>query len=593
MIFAKLRRHVRNTDKKHMLDEPLNQKLLNLFAAEAKEELQAIIQSCLLMEQNPDMNQRAELARDILRHAHTLKGSARSLGLEDIATLTHSLESVFQHERNTGFEFKEPMFDLIYLALDGISSLAASGPSHGISTENVLERLKAAVENDGAAKMAAVQPSLSENALPGSETSAGQETIRITVERLDAIFNMVNELQVTRLSMERNLVDMQALVYGTHSTAALPDLLQQRVQFADLLRNSEVSYRSFNQLLAHLQEQVRQARMLPLSIILKPLQRTARDLGRRLGKEVALHLEGEDIELDRSVIEQIKSPLQHLLSNSIDHGLETPEKRRAARKPEIGSIIIRASQNGSSILIEFIDDGAGINLASVKEHAVRCGLKTSQEAAQLHEQDALRLLFQPGFSLAGFITNVSGRGVGLDVVRQTIEAMQGEISVENDPGKGIRFSLNIPVSIATTLCLFVQINGQIFALPARNVIRLARIPAEIAQGQDPSILIVEPEDEPVPTVSLRHLIKSDQQPAAPGNQRAVIVGSPDQPVALFVDDFHDVQEIVIKELPLFFTQIRWLAGAAISSTGEVILVLNTLELARTAGQGKETKGARQ
>jgi two-component system, chemotaxis family, sensor kinase CheA len=576
-----------------MFDEPLNQKLLNLFATEAKEAVQSMVQSCLLLEKTSDEKQRAEQIRIILRHTHSLKGSARSLGLDDIARLTHSLESLFQSVQKIGYEIDKALFDLIYQALDAISSLASGAQPIGISLENLSERLETAAENDSKPQKAIFRPGTPENTLSGSEKPAGQETIRIRVERLDAIFDLVTELQVTQLSMERTLAGMHALIYDPQPTAMPFDIMQQRTQFADLLRNSEANCRNYSHLVSRLHEQVRQARMLPLSTILKPLQRTARDLGRVLGKEVILHIEGEDIELDRSVIEQIKMPLQHLLNNSIDHGLEPPEKRRAAGKSEIGNIIIRTIQNGSSILIEFRDDGAGIKLESVKEHAVQHGLVTGHEAAQLQDQEILRLLFKPDFSMARSISSISGRGIGLDIVRQAVEAMQGEIVVENDPGKGVCFSLNIPVNIATTLCLFVQIQDQIFALPTRSVIRLARMHPENVTGTNPAVLVVGSEAEPIPAVSLRHLIQPDHQPENSGNQRAVIVGSPDRPVALLVDDLHDVQEIIIRQLPLFFTHIPWLSGAAISSSGEVILVLNTLELARAAARRDETKGARQ
>jgi two-component system, chemotaxis family, sensor kinase CheA len=304
-----------------------------------------------------------------------------------------------------------------------------------------------------------------------------------------------------------------------------------------------------------------------------------------------LHIEGGEIELDRSVLEQIKSPLQHLLYNSIDHGLEMPEQRRTAGKAESGRVTIKASQQGSSILIDIHDDGAGIDLARVKEHALRYGLITDQEAAQLDEQEVIRLLFQPGFSTAGTITAVSGRGIGLDIVRQSIETMQGEIYVENNPGNGVRFLLKVPVSIATSLCLLVQTNGQIFALPARNVIYLTRILPGMVQEQNSHLLLMQPEAQPVPAINLARVLRSECQEVDQTIQGAVYLGSADQPVALLVGELYDVQEFVIKELPAHFAQMPWISGAAISGSGEVILVLNTTDLVRVAGQRSTEKDA--
>jgi two-component system, chemotaxis family, sensor kinase CheA len=576
-----------------MADDELSQKLFSLFAAEAGDAIQVIIQSCLMLEQKPDSEQQADLLADIMREAHKLKGSARSLGLDDIAALIHSLESVFQKVKSKDVKLENDVFDLIYQTLDGVSGLIAGASPVDISMDVSLERLKMAAEGTRLPKKATVRRLKDENKpATGSITSGDQETIRITVGRLDAIYNLVNEIQVVRLSMERNLAVIRTLLYDAKARIPQSDeLLLARARFVDLCRNSEASYRSLSQLLAQLQDIVRQARMLPLATAFAPLPRMARDLARQSGKEVMLHIEGGEIELDRSVLEQIKSPLQHLLYNSIDHGLEMPEQRRTAGKAESGRVTIKASQQGSSILIDIHDDGAGIDLARVKEHALRYGLITDQEAAQLDEQEVIRLLFQPGFSTAGTITAVSGRGIGLDIVRQSIETMQGEIYVENNPGNGVRFLLKVPVSIATSLCLLVQTNGQIFALPARNVIYLTRILPGMVQEQNSHLLLMQPEAQPVPAINLARVLRSECQEVDQTIQGAVYLGSADQPVALLVGELYDVQEFVIKELPAHFAQMPWISGAAISGSGEVILVLNTTDLVRVAGQRSTEKDA--
>jgi two-component system, chemotaxis family, sensor kinase CheA len=569
-----------------MADDELNQKLLSLFAAEAGEAIQLIVKSCLILEEKPDSEQRADLLADIMRQTHNLKGSARSLGLDDIAALIHSLESVFQKVKSKDVKLENDVFDLIYRTLDGVSGLITGATPLEISKDLLLSRLKMVAEGTRLPKKATVHPLTNENTPPtGTITSVDQETIRITVGRLDAIYNLVNEIQVVRLSMEQNLAIMRTMLYNANPLVPQEnELLLARTRFNDLYRKSEAGYRNLSQLLAQLQDIVRQARMLPLATAFAPLPRMARDLARQSGKEVMLHIEGSEIELDRSVIEQIKSPLQHLLYNSIDHGLEMPEQRRTAGKSESGRVTITASQQGSSILIDIHDDGAGINLARVKEHAVRYGLLSEQEAAQLDDQEAIWLLFQPGFSTVNTITAVSGRGIGLDIVRQSIETMQGEIYVENDPGNGVRFSLKVPVSVATSLCLLVQTNGQIFALPARNVIHLARVLPGMIQEQNGHLLLMPPEVQPVPAINLTHILRSERQAVDRTIQRAIYLGSPDQPVALLVEELYDVREFVIKELPSHFGQMPFISGAAISGSGEVILVLNTTDLVKIAGQ---------
>ena len=288
------------------------------------------------------------------------------------------------------------------------------------------------------------------------------------------------------------------------------------------------------------------------------------------------------------MLEHIKSPLQHLLQNSLDHGLETPEKRRATGKSETGQITFSASQQGNSILIEVIDDGAGIDIAQVKKHAVKHQLITADEAGRFGEQETISLLFQSGFSTANTITTVSGRGVGLDIVRQAVESMHGMISVENRPGQGVKFSLSLPVSIATSLCLLVRVNHQIFALPTRYITHLMRIRPDQIQWEKARLRLIRAEGDPIPAVQLAHSLVmngSFPEPSSKlGYQTVILVGSPEQPVGLLVDELCEVQEIVIKKLPMPLTYMPYIAGASILGTGAVILILNVTDLIRTVPQ---------
>jgi two-component system, chemotaxis family, sensor kinase CheA len=569
-----------------MADDELSPKIFSLFTAEAREAVQAIIDYCLLLEQKPDTEKHDDLLADIMREAHKLKGSARSLGLDDIAVIIHNLESVFQHIKSLNKVPDSEVFDLIYQALDGIKNLIAGASPIDISIGQLLERLKmTAADNDALVKAAASQLTVDDLPQAGFNMSGDQETIRITVERLDIIYNLVNELKIAQLNMERNLAVMRSLLFDTKPQVnRMNELLLARPQFIDLYRNSEASYRSMNQLVSQLHDHVRRSRMLPLANVFGSFPRMARDLARQSGKKVTLFIEGGEIELDRSVLEQIKAPLQHLLSNAIDHGVETPKERRAAGKSENGNITIQATQEGSSIHIEIQDDGAGIDLARVKAHAVRSGLLAEKEASQLDEQAVIWFLFQPGFSMASSLTTVSGRGIGLDIVRQSIEAMQGEIQVVNNPGRGVSFLLRVPVSLATRLCLLVQASGQIFALPAINVLYMARVLPGSVVRQNNQLLLMGPEAEPVPAIILAQLFHPEHQVIDRKSESAVYLGSQDQPVVVLVEELCDIQEFVIKELPLHFAQVPWISGAAISGSGEVILVLNPTDLAREVGQ---------
>jgi two-component system chemotaxis sensor kinase CheA len=570
-----------------MSGDNLDPKLLALFAVEAQEAIQMITQACLLLEQEPGTAPRSDLFASILQQTHNLKGAAFALGMKEIATLTHGLESLIEALKKEDSELETAVFDLIYQTLDSLSRLSQGIQPTNLHLDLLLERLETAVTHTRSSPVTAINPFTIAPDTASGDGFPSPETIRVRTNRLDVILDLVNEVQMIRLGLEHNLTQMRHLLDSAALfTAQSQESRPVRAQFNDLHRRAETDQRHLAQLLSQLQENVHQARMLPLATVFNSLPRVARNLARELGKEVFVHMEGGDIELDRAVLEQIKSPLQHLLHNSLDHGLETPQARHAAGKEAIGQITISAVQRSSSILLEISDDGAGIDVAAIKEQAMRRRLLTAEEAQQLSEQEALWLLFQPGFSMAGALTAVSGRGVGLSIVRQAVESMHGLIFVENRPGAGVRFSLSLPVSIATSLCLLVQVESQIFALPTHQVTRLQQIRPEQLQWENGRLLLAYPETEPISALSLAHILmpnKRQTEPAdVPLHKAAVLVGVPDRPVALLVDDLCDVQEMVIKKVPPPLTQLPYVAGASISGTGAVILVLSVSELIRAA-----------
>ena len=550
----------------------LQQKLRQLFILESQETMQFISQTCLLLEKQPDPAAQSDLLADILRQTHNLKGSARALGWQEIADLLHGLETLFAAIKTSGGPPETAVYDLVYATLDTIGRLIADAAPQETPLAALLTQLATAVAHiqpPTAVAPAPIQPA----PLPETPSPASQETIRVTVNRLDAIFNLVNELQIAHLSLEGDLGQMRRLL-DQAGLAASP----AREQFADLYRHSAANHRHLSQLLAQLQDDVRQARMLPLATVLNALPRSARQLAQELGKTVALQIEGGDVEVDRAVLEQIRSPLLHLLHNSLDHGLETPENRRASGKPETGQISITAVRRGSGVLIKLSDDGVGLDLARIVAQAAQRGLVTPEAAQQLTEQEIIWLLFQPGFSLADGVSATSGRGIGLDIVRRAVGRLHGVITVDNRPGAGVCFSLSLPVSIATSLCLLVRLGGQIFALPTRHIIHLRRVDPEDVVGDNGRLRLTRPGAEAIPAVNLARLLLMQDSGGADECQTAVLVGSPDQPAALLVGEICSVQEMVIKKLPAPVAHMPFISGASISGTGAVILVFNLTDV---------------
>jgi two-component system, chemotaxis family, sensor kinase CheA len=576
-----------------MSNDEFDQQMLTLFAAEADEYLQALTAHCLALEQQPATAEFANLLIQMLRATHSLKGSARAVGLTDIATLIHRLENLFEQIQAAGGPPPTTVFDLIYRTLDGTKSLIQAAltniPSEVVAQE-MLSQLETAVTDRSIRTASAPRLAPAAGLVEHTAVANPDETIRVTTARLDALLNRVNELQVTRLDLERGLAGLHQMLY--ESERGLLSNGQAHTghgRLSQLYHHFETSYRQLNQHLAQLQADVRQTRLLPLSTLFQALSRLARDLAHDLGKQVTVQVEGGHVAVDRSVLEQIKAPLQHLLHNAVDHGLETPVGRQDAGKVASGTIRLTAVQRGSSLLIEISDDGAGIDPARVRAQAVHQGLLTATEAKALTEEEAAWLIFRSGFTMTTAVSDISGRGIGLDVVRQAVEQMQGQIVMTNRPGQGVCFTLSLPLSLATTFCLLLGAGGQHFALPARRVQRLLPVQPHQLRRENGRFLFRtnETEIDEIPALVLADLLQLNR----PGfsdrlegqeRQTAVIIGPSTQPAALLVDGLGDVRELVIKKCPPPFNHVPYISGAAILGTGQVILALNSTDLLREA-----------
>ena len=388
---------------------------------------------------------------------------------------------------------------------------------------------------------------------PWPASPAAEETIRMATTKLDALMAQVGELQVTRLGAEQRLSELAALLDGleaweaewrklrphvlsdmrgeladpAHETASKRTVTARRVlsyleasetrlhattgQLRDLRRQFVADNRRMAQVAADLEEDVRRTRMMPVATVFETFPRMVRDLARNLSKQVRLVIQGGEVEVDRSVLELIKDPLTHLLRNSVDHGIEAPAVRAAAGKSTEGVITLTAAQRGDSITIEVSDDGAGIDLKAVRAKAVATGLLRPGEAETLSDRETLWLIFNSGLSTSDRVTDLSGRGVGLDVVRQNVERLHGIIDVDSQRGHGTRFTLSLPLTVATTLCLLTQAGAKVFALPISNVVRIVRLrPAEIGRAEGREALTLD--GRPMPLVRLGEVLQPPPSP---------------------------------------------------------------------------------
>ncbi len=397
--------------------------------------------------------------------------------------------------------------------------------------------------------------------------STKEQTIRVDVKRLDQLMNLIGELVLAKNRLIKIYNDVEERYEGE--------------KFLEEL-NQVVS--SISIVTTDLQIAVMKTRMLPIGKVFNKFPRLVRDLARELGKKVRLIIEGEDTELDKSIIEEIGDPLVHMIRNAIDHGIEPPEDRIKAGKPEEGTIWLKAYNEGNMIVIEIKDDGRGMDPEILKQKAIEKGIITPQEAENMSDKEAFMLIFKPGFSTAAKITNVSGRGVGMDVVKTNIEKLNGIIEVDSIPGKGSTFKLKIPLTLAIIQALLVASQEDLFAVPLSNVIETVRIVEEdIYTIEGRSVLKLR--DEVLPLVNMADIFNIEKILMPEKYLYVVILGLGATKIGLIVDRFIGQEEIVIKSLGEFLKGLPGIAGATIRGDGRVTLIVDVASLMNLA---KET-----
>ena len=460
--------------------------------------------------------------------------------------------------------------------------------------------------------------------VPAGTPRPAEDTVRVSLIKLDQLMGQASELLIARMHSEQRRQDLQAMLQEyrrwqriwrqarsayIRTTRRLRDArelsgtgdggadLMSLLDFLDstqhYMTQTGQALQALNRDLAQdnlhltalvdeLQADIASVRMLPFETILSAFQRMVRDLAHDTGKDVALVVKGAEVELDKHVLELLKDPLMHLLRNATDHGIEKPEARLAAGKPPQGTITLRVTSRGSDIHVSVSDDGKGINTDVVRDRALAAGLIGDSEADTLSKQETIALVLEPGFSTADKITNVSGRGVGLDVVRQRIEALRGRLWIENNPGKGVTFHLIVPVSLTRIRCLLARAGSEQYAIPITAVARIINVlPSDVFTVEDRPM--IEVLGRPMPLVHLQSALERPGTPSALSASTPVLVlSATDRGVAFIIDDLVSEQELVLKSLGSELSRIRNVAGAAILGTGQVVIVLNTSDLIKNA-----------
>ncbi len=579
--------------------------LLSDFLAETSEHLEGVETQLLQFELNPTD---ASLVSGIFRLVHTVKGTASFLGLDRLQHVGHAAENLLGDFRD-GIAPTPEGVSLILAAIDRIKAIlkeieALGSEPEGDDSELIaqLNALVAANTCSAESSNAVASGDTQEKRVPadikGSDERAQPQIVKDAsqVEALPAArIEKADSKKVTTAKVSET-AQGNAAQSSSKSTETIrvtvdtierimqlvSELVLNRNQLLEITRNRENDdikppLQRLSGLTTDLQDAVMRARMQPVGRLFANLPRLMRELSSDLKKKINLVTEGADTELDRQLIEVLRDPLTHIIRNCADHGIETPEERLAAGKPEAGKVIVSASHEAGQITIDIADDGRGLNLERIKEKAIANGLATHEQVENLTTEELCRFIFAPGFSTAAKVTSVSGRGVGMDVVRSNIESIGGSVSLSTVPGEGSRFSLKIPLTLAIAPALIVRVGKQRFALPQTAVVEAVGLGSDsrhvIEKVQDGLVLRLR--DEVIPVIDLSSILELQfDEEDIQEDQLVVIIRIGSDSFGVRVDEVVDVQEIVVKPLNASLSHLKIFTGQTILGDGSVVLILD-------------------
>ena len=549
--------------------------LAGMFIADAIDHLGTIESTILKLEKAPaDL----KLVNDIFRPFHTVKGNAGVLGITSIQEFAHKIETLLDLARSG----KHPMgpaeielvlktVDLLKLIIDELPARAAGKPTTDVSARRreLMERVDALIAGSASAPahtaplaplgFTSPPPPPDEDGARGKiHRTEDQSTVKVDTKKLDNLVDMVGELVIA-----------QAILAEDPALRTADERLSRRLAHV-------------RRITSDLQRDAMAMRMVPIRQTFQKMARLARDLSRKFEKPCTLQLAGEETELDRKVVEHLTDPLMHMMRNAIDHGVESPEGRRAAGKPESAALRLSAFHRAGFIVVELADDGAGLDTERILARGVSLGLVP--EGAQLEPADIHQLIFQPGFSTAARVTELSGRGVGMDVVRRNIEALRGRIEIQTIRGKGTTFSIQLPLTLAIVDGILLGVGSDRFVIPTFAVQESFRPLPEQVQTMHGQACLVQVRDRLFPLLHLGELfgIAGARQRISEGT--VVVCHDNGRAVALAVDELIGKQEVVIKGLGEMFRDVRGIAGGAILGDGRIGLILDTGGLLSLVGK---------
>jgi two-component system chemotaxis sensor kinase CheA len=535
----------------------------DLFVSEARSHLTAFSELLVKLEDSP--NDIAAI-NELFRHAHSLKGMSATMGYDQVVVIAHLMEDQLGRIRSGEFQLQPDLTDLLLEGgdtLGRIVSLIESGSNNSEDTSRIEKSLAEFDSSSGVHNIRKNEPSIESETPPRQNTNSGShqfrqadtlKSIRIKTETLDHLVNITGELITNRYRLAESIRQADAV-----------ECLEPLRQLTTLLRS--------------LRDEVFKARMLPFSFIAERFPRLVRDLARKQGKEVNFELRGKEIELDRGILEEIAEPIVHILRNAVDHGLESADERVMSGKPFDGKITLTVSRDKDHVEIEIADNGRGMDPELLKLKAIEKGVITVDQAAQMTSQEAFQLVCKAGFSTAATVTDISGRGVGMDAVREAVHSLTGVLSIQSEPGQGSRFLMRLPITVSIIHAMLVRSGQFEIAFPLNVVKRTLELkPSEIFEETGRQTIIME--DQPIHFRSLRKTLNlPETSKTAETLIPAIVCDVAGQLVAFSVDCITGQQEIFVRPLRSPLSYLKGVSGATIAGDGRVLFVADVNALA--------------
>lgn len=584
------------------------QRLLIIFREEGSEYLKKLGDCLLQLEKEP---KNTTVLEEIFRNAHNLKGAARILGLTEIARIAHDLESIFSLAKDGKLAITPERIDAITESIDAINSLLTADVKE--EAADVQEQVK---QNSAPAETKEAVASQQPPVKFGRRVSDTQflSTVKVPTEKLDNMMNQVGELIISKMRFEQRMDETNSLVAlceglikdisrfkreeirlkGIKKTMAYANQDKRGAEIvgdisADLARLNDELIRFTSDFYENqidlgivtggLEESVKNIRMLPLSTIFETMPKMVRDLSRKLGKKIDLKMEGETIELDKRILEGLKDPMVHLITNCIDHGIELPDERKNAGKNEDGTIKITAAPVGGYIEIAVEDDGRGISIDKIKERALKKGLVTEDMLSGLSNEQLINFVFEPGFSTSDIITDISGRGVGMDIVKKNIGDLNGLISIQSEYGKGSRIIIRVPLTLVTVRVILIECSSEVCALPETAIDRILNVKEDEIFTIGDSEVFRESGDI-LPIGRLSHILgfSKKEEEETENEYPAIIIQGGDKKAAFIIDNIIGSETIILKNLTFPLAKVRNVSGAALLGDGRIAIVLNPADI---------------